>query len=59
MSNEMPTVLVGLVHLHDGAFVNEGLLFFGKSVRLAEIKWYEEGRHDQQNPQLCFVGSHK
>ena len=59
MSNEMPTVLVGLVHLHDCAFVNEGLLFFGKSVRLAGIKGYEEGRHDQQNAQLCFASSHK
>jgi hypothetical protein len=59
MSNEMPTVLVGLVHLHDCAFVNEGLLFFGKSVRLAGIKWYEEGRHDQQNAQFCFASSHK
>jgi hypothetical protein len=37
MSNEMPTVLVGLVHLHDCAFVNEGLLFFVKSVRLAKL----------------------
>src|SRR4029453_2712870 len=40
-------------------FVNEGLLFFGKSVRLAGIKWYEEVRHYQQSPQKCFFSSHK
>jgi hypothetical protein len=59
MSNEMPTVLVGLVHLHDCPFVNEALLFFSESVRLAGIKWHEEGRHYQQDPQLCFVSSHR
>ena len=59
MSNEMPAVLVGLVHLHDCAFVNEGLLFLGKSLRLAGIKWHEEGRRDQQNSQLCFTGFQK
>ena len=37
MSNEMPAVLVGLVHFHDCPFVNEGLLFFGKSVRSLEL----------------------
>ena len=59
MSNEMPTVLVGLVHLHDGPFVNESLFFCGESVRLAGIKWYEGGRHYQLNSQLCFASSHK
>jgi hypothetical protein len=38
MSNEMATVLVGLVHFHDSPFVKECLFFGGKSVGPSEIK---------------------
>src|SRR5437870_1935181 len=56
MSNEMPTVLVGLVHLHDSVLIEERLFFFGELVRFAGTKRYTEGgRHNQQQSEGPFV----
>src|SRR5437867_13383079 len=52
MSSEVATVLVGLVHFHDCAFVNEGLFFRGKSVSLSEIKQCYACRYCQQDSQM-------
>src|SRR6266542_5592838 len=53
MSNEMATVLVGLVHLHYGPFVSECLFFGCKSVGFSEIKRrYTCRRYCQQDSQM-------
>src|SRR5260370_4679781 len=52
MSNEMATVLVGLVHFHYGPFVNECLFFGSKSVGFSEIKRCYACRYCQQDPQM-------
>ncbi len=55
MSNEMPAVFVGLVHLHDSVFIEEGLLFFGKLVCLTGTNRYEGGRAYQQQFEGLFI----
>ena len=55
MSNEMPTVLVGLVHLHDSVFIEERLLFFGELVRFTRTDRYAEGGTYQQQSEGLFV----
>src|SRR6266498_906287 len=52
MSNEMATVLVGLVHFHYGPFVNECLFFGCKSVGFSEIKRCCACRYCQQDSQM-------
>src|SRR5882724_7587822 len=52
MSNEMATVLVGLVHFHYGPFVNECLFFGCKSVSLSESKRCYACRYCQQDSQM-------
>jgi hypothetical protein len=55
MSNEMPAVFVGLVHLHDSVFIEERLLFFGELVRLTETEGDEAGGSYQQQFERSFV----
>ncbi len=55
VSNEMPAVFVGLVHLHDSVFIKEGLLFFGKLVCLTGTNRYEGGRAYQQQFEGLFI----
>src|SRR5213594_2712588 len=52
MSNEIATVLVGLVHFHYGPFVNECLFFGCKNVSLSEIKRCYACRYCQQDSQM-------
>src|SRR5437762_6979612 len=51
----MPAVFVGLVHLHDSVFIEEGLLFFGKLVCLTGTNRYEGGRAYQQQFEGLFI----
>ena len=55
LSNEMPAVLVGLVHLHDSVFIEERLLFFGELVRFTRTDRYAEGGTYQQQSEGSFV----
>src|SRR5882724_1080196 len=52
MSNEMATMLIGLVHFHYGPFVNECLFFGCKNVSLSEIKRCYACRYCQQDSQM-------
>src|SRR5947207_2997101 len=55
LSNEMPTVFVGLVHFHGSVFIEERLLFFGKLVRFTGTERYAEGGTHQQQSERSFV----
>ena len=55
VSNEMPAVFVGLVHLHDSVFIKERLFLFGELVRLAGTERYTEGGTYQQQSERSFV----